>query len=263
MNETKNKPLSSSLRFPANSLESCLNYGKVIFKKHSNGSFNSKEMALDMGFSITSSSANLIMASLKYYGIIEKDNDETFRLSNRWFNHYLSENLKAEDLLHALHSVPVNKKIFSTYDIDFLSNINEIKSFLIVKCGYSLKQANNYIPTFSQNFSFYLKYKKMETSTLNSQIQHLQKQFEPAYETAKQLDLNLKDILDEKVNTIAQNMVASTISYPLSSNQQISIQLPDNLKSLSLEDLEDIQDILGLVLKKVSQQIDKKKPQNI
>lgn len=247
------KAIPSSLRFPANNLETCLNKIKELFDKVSNASFSFSEIISHLEIP-TGSSGESLLASFKYYGLLEKTWTGQLKISDLIIDYCISGELNQEIISKILHSVPVNKKIFSNYELDNLPSDNELKNFLFKTCSYSIKQANNYMETFNKNLNFYQKHKQQSNEVAIRQA------LQPSYDTATSLGLDIQELLNEKVKALSRiySTAASTITYPLSSNQEIVISLPKDIKETDLSDLEDIRDILELVLKKVNNQIDKK-----
>lgn len=240
MTDKKLTSLSSSFRYPSNTLETCLGKIKILFEKNSKNLLSPEAIVLDLGFSGRNGSSDSIISSLKYYGLLEKDNNK-LKISDFVTDYCISGQLNHDILFQALNSVPINKKIFSTYDFNNLPSENEIKSFLIKTCNYNLKQATTYIETFNKNRKLY------NERSLTTDIEDKKDNIE--LENTK--ENNLFQAETRKVET-------ANITYPLSSQGQISITLPSEIKEIELDDLEDIKDILELVLKKVTNQIKKK-----
>lgn len=237
MTDKKLTSLSSSFRYPSNTLETCLGKIKMLFEKNSKNLLSPEAIVLDLGFSGRNGSSDSIISSLKYYGLLEKDNNK-LKISDFVTDYCISGQLNHDILFQALNSVPINKKIFSTYDFNNLPSENEIKSFLIKTCNYNLKQATNYIETFNKNRKLYNE-KSLTTDTYDTKDD---------IKIEKQKESQIVQVEPKKSET-------ATITYPLSSQRQISITLPSEIKEIESDDLEDIKDILELVLKKVNNQI--------
>lgn len=240
MTDKKLTSLSSSLRYPSNTLETCLGKIKILFEKNSKNLLSPEAIFLDLGFSGRNGSSTSIISSLKYYGLLEKDNNK-LKISDFITDYCISGKLNHDILFQALKSVPINKKIFSIYDFNNLPSENEIKSFLIKTCNYNLKQATTYIETFNKNRKLY------NDNSLNTDMDDKKDDIK----IEKQKESQIVKIEPKKAET-------ATITYPLSSQHQISITLPSEIKEIQLDDLEDIKDILELVLKKVNHQIKRK-----
>lgn len=240
MTDKKLTSLSSSFRYPSNTLETCLGKIKMLFEKNSKNLLSPEAIVLDLGFSGRNGSSDSIISSLKYYGLLEKDNNK-LKISDFVTDYCISGQLNHDILFQALNSVPINKKIFSTYDFNNLPSENEIKSFLIKTCNYNLKQATNYIETFNKNRKLYNE-KSLTTDT---------------YDTKDDIKIE-KQKESQTVQVEPKKSETATITYPLSSQRQISITLPSEIKEIESDDLEDIKDILELVLKKINNQIKRK-----
>lgn len=239
--KVQSKAISSSLRFPRYNLEFCLGKIKLLFTKNSKNFMSSEAMPVDMGFTGNNGASDSILASLKYYGLLERTDNSRYKIADFIIDYCISNTLDKECIRRSLLSVPINKKLFSSYDIDSLPSENEIKSFLIKDCGYSLKDTTTYIETFNKDILLY------KTHIIDTNIN------------------NEKKIEDTNINKENNNFMIitpqvemRTYNHPLSNGKYISIQLPANIQDLDKQDLEDSSDLLTLVLNKISKQIDLK-----
>lgn len=245
--QPKNKAISSSLRSPKNNLITCLEKIAILFEKNTKNPMTSDAIAADMGLKAGSGSTDSLVASLKYYGLLEKypSMNNRYKVADFIVNYCLFKTLTKEEIKTCLLSVPVNKKLFSMYDINNCPSENVIKSYLINDCGYSLKEANTYMTIFTQN---YLEYKKY----FNEEIKDLiVTEIEQSETKSLQLNEPTTYIENNKKNTMRD------YTHKLNGNNHVTVQIPENLGDLEEEDLGDIKALLELVLNKVNKQLEK------
>lgn len=239
--DKKYKSLTSSLRYPLHTLDTCLEKAKILFSKHSKNIISPEVILADLGHKSGSGSTNTILASLKYYGVLSKtesSNMPYYKIADFIIEYYVSGSINHNVLFACLNSVPINRKIFAKYDFNQLPRENEIKSFLIKKCSYNMRQANKYIEIFVKNKMFYNQH-----SEKNSQDNLSFK--EPSHASTQTDSTSI-------FNGIKSDYI---INYPLSNEQNITIGLPCEIRDMDLNDLEDMKDILELTLKKINKQL--------
>lgn len=243
-NDKPSEVIASSLRFPSVLLDFCLEKIKILFNKNSKNAMSVESMGEDLGYSITGGKGASVLAALKYYGLLVKEGDK-YKVADFVIDYCLGSELNHDVIFTCLSSVPVNKKLFSIFDFKSLPGENVIKSFLIKECKYNLKQATDYIETFKKNKILYDNNCKEKNSPIQPQLTSADNPIQPVTEVASNINNSL----------VNKN---SVITYPISENRSVIINLPGELKDLAEDDLEDIKDILELVLKKVNKQIELK-----
>lgn len=238
--EFKNQ-IPSSLRFPKLDLSTCLEKIKILFTQNSTNAMSVGAMSSDLGYAQSGGAAHTILASLKYYGMLELSGNDRYKISDFIINFCLDNPLTRDDTKKCLFSVPVNKKLFATYDIDNLPGDNEIKSFLIKECKYSLKEATAYIEIFKKNRAIYNNF-NMNTNSMEPTVEHaLPRQSS----VSPPVSSNIPDAVPLRHSN------AFVYTHPLSGGKYITIQLSDNLNELHINDLEDAKDLLVLVVSKI------------
>lgn len=237
--KSPSKATSSSLRFPKNNLELCLEKIKLLFNKNARNLMSTEAMSIDMGFSGQNGSSDSFLASLKYYGLLEKGENNRYKIADFIIDYCISHKVDKESIRKCLLVVPINKKLFAAYDIDSLPSENEIKSFLIKDCGYSLKDTTTYIDIFNKNI---LLYKSCTQEVLSKELNKVEE--------------STPTPTNQPSNVAIQSGIR-VFTHPLNNDKYITIQLPANIQDLDKRDLEDASDLLNLVLNKITKQIEK------
>lgn len=255
--EVKNDKISevipSSLRFPSVLLVTCLEKIKILFNANAKNVMSVDSMGADMGYAPTGGKGSSVLASLKYYGLLVKEGSDRYKVADFVIDYCLGAELNHDVLFTCLNSVPVNKKLFSHFDFNNLPGENVIKSFLIKECRYNLKQATEYIETFKKNKKLYDDNCNEKTELTNNPI---------SVDNPSESSTDNSSNNTQNNSILVSNYKNSAITYPISNNRSVIINLPGDLKDLNEDDLEDVKDILELVLKKVNKQIDLKSKEN-
>lgn len=257
-NNKNNEAIPSSLRFPSVTLEICLEKVHILFSKNSKNPMTADAMIIDMGYALSGGHVKSILSSMKYYGLLEKESNDQFKIADFVIDYCLQKELNHDILFKALNSVPINKKIFSTYDFNSLPSENVIKSLLIKECNYTLKQATEYLETFKKNKKLYDDNSKGKIELNNTENTFVEISKSETIKSNIEHNDNIIDLIQDVSTTISSHKNA-VIKYPIGDNRSVLIQLPGELKELEEQDLEDIKDILELVLKKVNKQLHRNK----
>lgn len=243
-NTKESKLISSSMRCPAIDIVPCLEKMSALLQRNNGAKMTLEKLCNDLGISKDSGYSGRLIASMKYYGFLEENTGE-FKVNLDITDYVLEKKLTFDLILNAIRSVPVNKKIFSTYDIDDLPGENVVKSFLIRNCNYSVKKAQEYWIVFQKNIQLYrdLKLTKSEQFIQSSIVQSV----------SPQVQLSQMSVMQGGQPLVTEDIKSDAfiLSFP-ACGQEVKFVFPKDILEMSLSDIEDLEDILELVSKKIA-----------
>lgn len=238
--------VSSIARCPSSNIEDCLMKIAPVVQKNGAKLIYNESLCADMGYSVGGGATLGLIASLKYYGILESAGDKV-KINKDIVSCVLEETVNEELIKKCILSVPVNKKIFEKYDFEDLPGDNTLKVFLVNEFNYSVKKAEQYLKIFRENIVFYNSKKKNENNT---------------YELDLPINNNNENVIDVKsrylpeisTNVGAKNDIDNfVIVLPVGKNE-FKISMPKNIDDMSLDDIEDFEDVLELLSKRLNRQ---------
>lgn len=248
-NTKDTKLISSSMRCPALDIALCLEKSAFLFEKNGTSKIKAEKLYLDLGISKDSGYSGRLVTSMKYYGFIEEDNGE-FKLNLDIADYALDKKITFDLVLTAIRNVPVNKKLFSTYDIDELPIENVIKSFLIKQCNYSMKKAQEYWIIFNKNMQLYKLLKNNGSASSLSIV----KDVGLIAPNTTGLPKDIREI-EKTLQSPQQVLVSSSddvvMCFP-TGDKEVKFILPKELTKMTLLEIEDLEDVLELLAKKIS-----------
>lgn len=236
----------SSARCPSLTIEVCLEKIKPVVEKNGANLIYVDGIYADMGYARSGGSAHMLVASFKYYGILEAVGDK-FKINKNVITFILSDELSKDAVKEFIVNVPVNKKIFEKYNIESLPSDNTLKIFLINEWKYSIQKAEQYLKIFRDNLSLY--------NSLKGDSFGETKAYEIAatshsFNNSNVLDVQSRDITNPMCST-NQHSNSFVLSYPTPSGE-IRMIIPMGIESMSMDDIEGVEDILELLSKKLN-----------
>lgn len=223
--------LPSYLRFPQVALNVSLEKAKILFNSHTTNEMLASTMYASLGLNPRSGFGGSLLASLKYYGLLEPtDKQHHYKISAPILDYCFGAPLTQDTVRACLYSVPVNKQLLATYNIDNLPDTSTLSEFLVKKCKYTPALASSYMATFEKNQAFY---KNLNTA-----------------ETPPVLPIPLSGQPQSSHVPPLWRSTARPYVHPLTKGRCIAIQMPD-LNDLELQDLNDAKDLLNLALSRI------------
>lgn len=207
--------LPNSVRYPAHELSICLEHAKKIFDLSGKHALFPSDIIADLGLSEKSGHAKRLLASMKYYSIlIPSSSSDKFQISEEAMDFANDTNINQSLILKFLAAVPINNKLFSTYDINSLPSGNAIKGFLKKDCGYVERQADEYYNIFQKNLEFYKKFPEGERKEIKEDDK----------------EVHMKSV-DNFTNFESQSNKSNflTLNLPINSEKSFLIRFPSNL----------------------------------
>jgi len=107
-----------SPKAPSTRLGDCINYIRKLYKTFARSPMTKADIASCLGYSATSGSFLKLLATFRGFGLIEKVDGKTFRITElaiRLKNASMVERDEKEQALEAIHSAPVFAKLLKQY----------------------------------------------------------------------------------------------------------------------------------------------------